>query len=298
MTIDDMRFFINLQEYRSYSEACEKMYFSRQGIYKRIKRIESEIGSPLLESFGHRYVLTTQGVSALKAFSTIVVVYYELLNLNGEVSGQLLPYMNYAVTRSVYPQLIPEFDEYLRTLKEEFSGTQIDCVFTTNDECFQYVLDEKVSAGIVLGMRQMIPECWSVLLREYPLYVVMKKGHSLSTRVQLLPDDISMYPCLFLGNAETFYSPLLEMCRRKNEMFSAKDCERDYNYYEHLLDGKTILVTVNKIPEAFSNIYVSVPLVADYHAALLFIGRNGSPFSGFTKKAAEKLSQLISARIG
>ena len=297
MTIDDMHFLIDLQKYQNYSQACSDMHFSRQGLYKRLKRIENELGYPLFESSGHKYTLTPRGVSACTSFATIIELYNALLGSKSEEDSPTVPYVIFSVTRSLFPQLIPELNNYLSAIKNNFYGTQIDCVFATNEECFQYVADDKVSGGIILGLPQEISEYWNIALQEYPLYVTMTKSHFYANRQKLLLEDIAMYPCLFFGTPEQAYRPIFKKCREKNPLWVAKDCEHDYNFYNQLLDGKTLLISVSKIPDALSQVFVSRPLSTEYHASLLFIGRNDRPFSAFIKKIAEELVSLVSNSI-
>lgn len=135
MELEHMREFLVLSELCNYNEAAERLFLSQSALFKHIKSLETEIGSPLFNKIGKRIVISEYGQMfipyAMEALKNHDMFMHEVEARRSETANLVLIGTQYRVT-----DLITDFrktnDRYLLHTIE--GGNVDDLLYRDNCE--------------------------------------------------------------------------------------------------------------------------------------------------------------------
>lgn len=132
----------------SFHKAAEDLFVTQPAVTLQIKALESDLGMRLFDRSGSRIALTRQGSVLLsyanKIAKLVAEAEGELGTSEGHVSGDLLLGVSTTIAQYVLPRL-------LRAFLEEHPRVQFSLHSGNTDQIVQYLLDGKVSIGLIEG---------------------------------------------------------------------------------------------------------------------------------------------------
>src|SRR5579864_7921683 len=143
-----LKVFRTVAEHLSFRKAAEQLFLTQPAVTLQIKALEDDLGVRLFDRTGGRVSLTKQGTLLLRYAEKISAIVseaeQELAAGEGQLSGELALGVSTTIAQYVLPRLIVAFlAEHPRVQLALHSGN--------TDEIVQFLLDDKVSIGLIEG---------------------------------------------------------------------------------------------------------------------------------------------------
>ena len=188
MKIHDLEVFCAVAEEESFIKAARRLYVSQSAVTQLIKKIETELGFPLLVRNKHFVKITAQGEVFYHAAKDILLRYQQALN---DCAGK----SETEQTLRVF-YVGPSGAPYLTNVFKHFRTLYPDCTIVTRrlrpDQVCSML--EKNETNLVFTPYDLIAD--SSLLFFYPLYqdhhyCIMEAGNPLAQKKQLLFEELA-----------------------------------------------------------------------------------------------------------
>ena len=115
MDFRELNYVIAIAEYQNLSKASEHLYVSQPTLTKFLKTLESQLGQPLFDRVGNKFVLNYAGKCFVEDARSILEIKSsldkKLLDIRKENIGMLKIGVSLLRSASVLPQVLPEFSE-------------------------------------------------------------------------------------------------------------------------------------------------------------------------------------------
>jgi DNA-binding transcriptional LysR family regulator len=194
-----LRYFVAVAEERHFGRAAEKLHISQPPLSQQIRRLEREIGAPLLHRTTRRVDLTAGGEVLLARAREILSAIDDATEetrraANGEV-GRLAIGFTGSATYSTLPALAGALREALPRVVLDLRGEMLTPAQVAG------LLDGSLDLG-VLRPPVREPELELEILRREPLIAVLPETHRLATAAvvpleQLRDEPFVTYPSHF-----------------------------------------------------------------------------------------------------
>ena len=212
MTLQNLRYVIEVANCRSFSKAAQTLYMSQSALSTAIKEVEDELGTKIFQRTNRGVALTTDGEDCLKYCREIIersdylLSRYQAHNAGHttfSVSSQHLPFAIRAFQELINGHLPDAYDAAMR---EDSTYAILHDVST-----------ERSELGIVAFHGEQLKLMHRSLyvndlqfhgMDELKTYVFMRKDHPLANRDTLSLTDLQDYPFVTYDQEETpnYYS--------------------------------------------------------------------------------------------
>jgi len=200
MELEHMREFLVLSELCNYSEAAEQLFLSQSALFKHIKSLEAEIGSPLFNKIGKRIVISEYGQMfipyAQAALKNHDMFMREVESRRSETANYVLIGTQYRIT-----DLITEFrkdnDRYMVPTIE--GGSAEDLLF--KDKCeLAFIRNLEDPEGKYISI-PYVTDCMAAVL--YP-------SHPLASRTSVMLEELRREN--FIAFSMSAEDPIVSLC--------------------------------------------------------------------------------------
>jgi DNA-binding transcriptional LysR family regulator len=210
MNLRALRAFVEVVRQGGFSQAAQVVSLTQSTVSKAVKTLEDELGTPLLNRLGHRYVLTAAGEIAYRRAQVLLAesndLVAEINDLRGLKRGQLrigLPPVGcgvlfaamFATYRTRYPDIEIELTEYgSKKLRGCLEAGEIDlaALLLPTDEGFDYQP-----------------------VRNEPLMAVLPVNHPLARSKRIDFTDLADSPFILFEAGFALNAKILAACERK-----------------------------------------------------------------------------------
>jgi DNA-binding transcriptional LysR family regulator len=205
MDLQRLKTFRTVATLMSFNQAARLLNYAQSSISAQIKTLESEVGTPLLDRTGKKFVLTEAGQKMLKYAHKLLAIEEEALaEIKGKakVPGLLTLRMPQTIATYHLPALLPEF-------ARRFPGIHLDI-----SSCAFFSLEHELSIGTV-DLAFLLADSIDSgnlqfeLLKVEPLVLVAGPGHPLGRRKTVTYLDLRDQT-LFLPKADCGYRMTFE----------------------------------------------------------------------------------------
>lgn len=200
MTIQNLRYIIEIARCNSISKAAKSLFMTQSAISAAVKETEDELGIQIFNRTSHGVTLTFDGEEFLVYCKEIVAKMDYVQNR----------YQNRAMARtsfSVSSQHIAFAVRAYRSFLEHFTAASFDLSLRELPikELFHDVSSGQSELGLFLFRDDQAPEIRKSLylydlayteLAQPAVYVFFSKNHPLADHACLTPEDLNPYPCL------------------------------------------------------------------------------------------------------
>lgn len=188
MKIHDLEVFCTVAEEESFVKAAHRLYISQSAVTQHIKKIETELGFPLLIRNKHFVKMTAQGEIFHRAARDILLRYQQMLDDCARESGSEHTLRLSYVGSSGTP--------YLTDLLKRFHELYPECSIVTRRLRPDHVVTalEKNETNLIFTPYDLIADSFQFFF--YPLYLdrhycVMDAANPLSTDKELPCEDLA-----------------------------------------------------------------------------------------------------------
>lgn len=287
MNLRDLGYFVAVAELGHFGKAAERCFCSQPTLSGQIKRLEEELGVPLLERFPGGVRLTELGEQCLPAAREALAAAHRIEEFgkasrdpeSGELVMGAIPTIGPYLWPSAMATLQGDFPKLVALLREEPTRQLVDSLKAG-----------RVDAGI-LALPLETAGLESAELWEEPFLLAVPATHPLAERASVPLSVLAEMELLLLDDGHCLREQALEVCRRsgarERDGFRATSLES----LRHMVRsgaGATLLPASAAQPEAGLAI---VPFEAPPHRAVGLCWRKGNPRANFLPRLAETLSR-------
>lgn len=300
MTLQQLRYIIQIVESGSMNAAAEKLFITQPSLSNAVKELEQEMGIYIFMRTNRGILLSEEGTKFL-GYARQVLEQADLLEQQYKGKKPIrrvfsVSTQHYAFAVNAFVNLIKEYDapEYEFTLRE-----------SQTYEIFEDVRNLRSELGIIY-LSNFNEKVLTKIIKEsgltfHPLFearphIFISKENPLSKKKLVTLDELSEYPCLSYdqGTANSFYFyEELHSTAFHPKSIQVSDRATLFNLLIGL-NGYTISSGVLSEDLNGKNI-VSVPLVSDELMRIGYIQQSHIALSAIAAEYVDKLKQYIHA---
>ncbi len=193
METSNLRAFLTVAEYQSFSKAADALFLTQPAVSKRIAALEQELKTKLFDRVGRHVCLTEAGNTLLptakQVLSTLDDCKHAITNQSDQVSGRLSLGTSHHVGLRHLPPI-------LRQYTQKYSAVNIDLVFMDSEEACQNVETTALELAIVTLPKSRYQHIHLEKIWDDPLSIVVSNSHSLLNETDITLSSLQHHPAI------------------------------------------------------------------------------------------------------
>ena len=198
MDIKQLQYFIAVSEHMNFSKAAERLHISQPSLSNAIKKLEHEIGTPLLDRNTRNLQLTEAG-EVLFERAKVIVKNMEVLKIEMD---EVVVHGTSEITIGVMESIKHWLPKVIANYKKDYPQMMIHLVDILGSKRVKKSLKSYKTHLIITNQLMDDPELEVKTLYEERLVAVLPLHHPLAKKVTLSISDISAEP--FIISTEGF----------------------------------------------------------------------------------------------
>ena len=182
MDIPNLKAFVAVAEYKSFSLAAESLFMTQPAISKRVASLESELGVSLFDRLGRQVQLTEAGTTFLQScrriLSDLSVSTDEVRALSATIGGKL----RMATSNHVGIHRLPPV---LKTFTQAYPDVELDLLFMDSELACHDVANGTLELAVVTLPDEADASLLTELIWPDPLVIVTAPDHPLANKAGL-----------------------------------------------------------------------------------------------------------------
>lgn len=211
MELHQLRYFVTVVREGTFTRAAERLYITQPSLSEQIRKLETELGSPLFQRLGRRLALTSAGDALLPHAEKVVLEVEEARSRVQEVRGLRLGRLSVGVLPSAGARLLPKF---LAEFRVQHPGVEV----VLREEDSSADLEQMVHDGVldlaIVHLPARRPDLDAVLLVRDPLVMVVPPEHPLGDRRSVLLAELAEERFVAMRPGHGLRHLLQRMCRQ------------------------------------------------------------------------------------
>ena len=252
MTFEQLQFYIEVYEQKSFSYASENLSISQSSLSKQIKSIEMELDILLFDTKNKRkFIITEAGHDFYHYAKKIMIQYDEMrsdmkkyLSLEkGHVSIASIP------IRHQYG-VVPKLTQFII----DHPHVNVNFMEEDSDSIIDEIHNDKIDLGILYDSPKLCAVANTFYLGEDEFVAVVPKGHPLFDKDLIDVADLKDDPFILLKAGTDIYYAVIELCKRNG--FSPKihfQNSRTMTIVHMIEETKCVSILIKKIVEPMLN---------------------------------------------
>jgi len=194
MELQQLKGFLAVAKYKSFSEAAKKTFRTQPAISLQIKSLEKELGIKLFDRIGIRKIVLTNEGNALFSLASPLIDDIETLpqrfnELRGATEKGLV---KIATHTSVMVHLLPQV---IKIFKKKFPACEISIVNRDRKGILSMLNNGEVDIGVTSLTNVPSNINYKVFAR-FERMLIAPKRHPLCKKSSITPKEIALYPLL------------------------------------------------------------------------------------------------------
>ncbi|CAH0541679.1 DNA-binding transcriptional regulator OxyR [Vibrio marisflavi] len=293
MNIRDFEYLVALAEHKHFRKAAEACFVSQPTLSGQIKKLEDELGSPLLERSSRRVLFTDSGLQLIEQAKTILREVKVFKEMAKEQTGEMSGPMNIGFIPTVGPYLLPKI---VPAIKEQFGELELFLHEAQTHQLVQQLEDGKLDCLVLASVEETAP-FKEIEVYEEPMSIAVPCDHEWASLAELDMLELNGKTVLALGDGHCLRDQALGFCfaagAKDDERFKATSLETLRNMVaagagitllpelslpkEKQKDGVCYIKAVNPIPTR----------------SIVLAYRPGSPLRNRFEQLAEFIQSLL-----
>ncbi|MCD9022229.1 LysR family transcriptional regulator [Cohnella sp. NL03-T5] len=209
MNLHALRLFHHVAEQGSVTKAADQLNISQPAVTSQIKKLERELGLPLLSPLGRGILLTEAGkrlaAEAGRLFALERNIEQTIDDYIQGNAGRLLIAATYLPANFLLPASIAKY-------KQHYPNVEVQFTTTSSANAINLLLRYEADIAFIGGARQSHPSLDSKQWIEDEMWFVIHKNHRLASQETLLAEVIKE-PIAFREKGSYSREQLLAMCQ-------------------------------------------------------------------------------------
>lgn len=216
MTLAQLSYIVAVDNYRHFGIAAENCFVTQPTLSIQIQKLEEELGVIIFNRSLQPVEPTEIGEKIIRQARTILHESERLQTIIESETGEFGGTFRLGVIPTAAPYLIPLF---LRSFTEKYPKIELIIHEITTPEIIRLINKDALDAGI-LALPISDSGIINIPLYYEPFIAYLPKGHSLSSKKELLESDIPVKELLLLNEGHCLRGQILKLCNAS---------ERDWN---------------------------------------------------------------------
>lgn len=209
MNLRDLKYLVALAEHRHFGKAAAACFVSQPTLSTQIRKLEEELGLPLVERAPRKVMLTPAGLDAA-ARARVIVAEVEQMK---EAARRSRDPEAGAVRLGIFPTLGPYLlPHVIPRIRERFPQLELLLVEEKSDVLLARLREGKLDAAL-LALPVLDDQLHTEFLFEEPFLLAVSAQHPLANRRQLDVQELSAQRLLLLEDGHCLRDQALEVCR-------------------------------------------------------------------------------------
>jgi LysR family transcriptional regulator, hydrogen peroxide-inducible genes activator len=225
MNIRDFEYLVALAEHKHFRKAAEACFVSQPTLSGQIKKLEDEIGSPLLERSSRRVLFTESGLLLVDQAKRILSEIKRFQEMASGQCGSMAGPIHIGFIPTVGPYLMPRI---VPTLKEQFPQLELYLHEAQTHQLVAQLEEGKLDCLVLASVEETQPFKEIAIYNE-PLSIAVPSGHEWSTLLQVDMLALNGRTVLSLGDGHCLRDQALGFCfaagAKDDERFKATSLE-------------------------------------------------------------------------
>ena len=217
MLLKQIKYFITVVDYHSFTEAAEQCFISQSAISQQIKSLEDELGIHLFKRNKRQFSLTSAGEYFYRHGKVLLD---EIENFKEETIRRGEDHeLNLTIG---YPKnfIVDELHQIIFKFKQTYPEINISVVSGTHEELFELLVNHHINMKISEQRRTFNEDYYNYELKYSECFVEISSLNSLSKKQILTPEDLKNMSCILVtskgkeDSEREFYEKSLNMSHR------------------------------------------------------------------------------------
>jgi DNA-binding transcriptional LysR family regulator len=187
-----LRYFLAVAEELNFTRAAEKLHIAQPSLSAQIRRLEAQLGGPLLRRSTRAVTLTEAGRQLLARGPGALAAMEQAWQAAHDATRGVVGALRLAYPLSAGYDTVPAL---LQAMQEEYPGISVTTDVLPTAQALAAVRDGRADVGIVRAASQTPGVCLEPL-RQDPVGVLVSAGHALAAHAALELADVARYPVL------------------------------------------------------------------------------------------------------
>lgn len=197
MELHQLAYFVAVAEEGSFTRAAERMHVAQPGVSAQIRRLERELGQPLLDRSGRTVRLTDVGAAALPHARAALAAVAGVREAVDELAGLVRGRVAIGTVTSPGPVGLPDL---LARFHERYPAVEITLAEANSDTMLAALREGRLDVAIIGLAGDPPPDIATQVLIDEPFLAVTAPNGPLSDRAEVALADLAGPPLMSLPN--------------------------------------------------------------------------------------------------
>ncbi|MEN5206452.1 DNA-binding transcriptional regulator OxyR [Stenotrophomonas sp. TWI700] len=209
MNLRDLKYLVALADHRHFGKAAAACFVSQPTLSTQIRKLEDELGLPLVERAPRKVMLTPAGVEAAARARTIVAEVEQMKEAARRSRDPEAGTVRLGIFPTLGPYLLPHV---IPNIRERFPQLELLLVEEKSDELLTRLREGKLDAAL-LALPLDDDQLHAEFLFEEPFLLAVSQQHPLARRQHLDVQELSSQKLLLLEDGHCLRDQALAVCR-------------------------------------------------------------------------------------
>ncbi|MCP1584950.1 LysR family transcriptional regulator [Pseudoxanthomonas mexicana] len=293
MNLRDLKYLVALADHKHFGRAAAACYVSQPTLSTQIKKLEDELGVPLVERAPRKVMLTPAGRDAAERARRIVAEVEQMKEAARRSQDPEAGTVRLGMFPTLGPYLLPHVVPRIRA---RFPHLELLLVEEKSDVLLSRLREGKLDAGL-LALPVADDQLHTEFLFEEPFLLAVPESHPLAQRGSLTLAELSHQQLLLLEDGHCLREQALDVCRlsgaNEKSEFRATSLETLRQMVAADV-GITLLPTLAVKPPVARSPNIHLLGFSDSHPSrrIAMVWRKSSAMSGFLQVFAQVFREL------
>ena len=293
MNLRDLKYLLALADHRHFGRAAEACFVSQPTLSTQIRKLEDELGVPLVERAPRKVMLTPAGREAAERARRIVAEVEQMKEAARRSQDPEAGTVRLGMFPTLGPYLLPHVVPRIRA---RFPHLELLLVEEKSDVLLSRLREGKLDAGL-LALPVADDQLHTEFLFEEPFVLAVPESHPLAQRGSLTLAELSHQQLLLLEDGHCLREQALDVCRlsgaNEKSEFRATSLETLRQMVAADV-GITLLPTLAVTPPVARSPNIHLLGFSDSHPSrrIAMVWRKSSAMSGFLQVFAQVFREL------
>ncbi|GAB2494300.1 LysR substrate-binding domain-containing protein [Pseudoxanthomonas sangjuensis] len=287
MNLRDLKYLVALADHKHFGKAAAASFVSQPTLSTQIRKLEDELGVPLVERAPRKVMLTPAGRDAAERARRIVAEIEQMKEAARRSQDPEAGTVRLGIFPTLGPYLLPHV---IPRIRERFPQLELLLVEEKSDVLLSRLREGKLDAGL-LALPVHDEQMHVEPLFEEPFLLAVPETHPLAKRDSLSLSELSEQKLLLLEDGHCLREQALEVCRlsgaNEKSEFRATSLETLRQMVAANV-GATLLPTLAVKPPVARSHNIRLLGFSDSHPSrrIAMLWRKSSAMGGFLSKLA------------
>ena len=293
MNLRDLKYLVALADHKHFGRAAAACYVSQPTLSTQIKKLEDELGVPLVERAPRKVMLTLAGRDAAERARRIVAEVEQMKEAARRSQDPEAGTVRLGMFPTLGPYLLPHVVPRIRA---RFPHLELLLVEEKSDVLLSRLREGKLDAGL-LALPVADDQLHTEFLFEEPFVLAVPESHPLAQRGSLTLAELSHQQLLLLEDGHCLREQALDVCRlsgaNEKSEFRATSLETLRQMVAADV-GITLLPALAVKPPVARSPNIHLLGFSDSHPSrrIAMVWRKSSAMSGFLQVFAQVFREL------